>query len=80
MSAGKNAVCVKNFAASEQQKACSKRIYKLDGDGQILLTELDAHTFLYWHRRVEKDRAYIYAITAMNDEGREGEPTYIKVQ
>lgn len=56
------------------------RIYKLNGDGQLLLAELDAHTFLYRNRQIEKDRPYIYAVTAVNDKGREGEPAYITIQ
>jgi len=56
------------------------RIYQVDGESQNLLVELNASTFQYWHRRVEKDQTYTYAICAINSEYREGDPTHITVQ
>jgi len=64
----------------DNENIVTYRIYKIDGDNQTFLVELDAHTFLYWHRQVEKDRPYRYAISAVNHEGREGEPAYISVK
>lgn len=56
------------------------RIYTAEGEVKNLLVELSAGTFRYWHRGVEKDKSYTYAICAVNDEGREGEPIHITIQ
>lgn len=56
------------------------RIYLVDGESKSLLAELSANTFHYWHRRVERDKKYTYAICAVNDEDREGDPAHITVQ
>ena len=56
------------------------RIYQLIGESKNLLIDLDANTFQYWHRRVEKDKEYSYAICAVNDEGREGDWSQLTVQ
>lgn len=56
------------------------RIYVVEGEIKNLLVELNASTSEYWHRRVGKDRQYTYTICAVNDEGREGDPTHITVQ
>lgn len=56
------------------------RIYQVEGETQNQLIELNANTFKYWHRRVEKDKQYTYALVAVNDEGREGDPAYLTVQ
>jgi hypothetical protein len=56
------------------------RIYQIDGDSQNLLVELNAGIFQYWHRRVEKEKEYMYAICALNDEGREGGYSQLKVR
>jgi len=56
------------------------RIYQVEDESQSLLVELNADTFQYWHRKVEKDRQYDYVLVAVNDEGREGDPAYITVQ
>ncbi len=49
-------------------------------NGQSLLVELDASTLKYWHRGVEKDRSYNYAVVAVNSNGREGTPASYLVQ
>jgi hypothetical protein len=67
-------------ANPDNENIVAYRIYKIDADSQVLLVELNADTFLYWHRRVEKDYPYTYALTAANDEGREGEPAFISVK
>jgi hypothetical protein len=56
------------------------RIYQIEGENRNLVIELDAGTFQYWHLRVEKEKPYIYAIYAVNYEGKEGQPTHIFVQ
>ena len=56
------------------------RIYAIQGQSQSLLIELDASILNYWHRRVDKDKQYTYAIVAVNDENREGEWAYVTVR
>lgn len=56
------------------------RIYKIEGGVQNLLVELSSDNFEYWHRKVEKDKQYTYAIAALNDEDRGGKPDYVTVQ
>ena len=52
----------------------------IEGESKSLQVELNANTFEYWHRRVEKDELYTYAICAVNNEDKEGDPTQITVQ
>ena len=56
------------------------RIYLVENGSQILLVELDANTFEYWHRNVEKDKAYTYALVQVSYDGRESKAAYITVQ
>ena len=56
------------------------RIYLIEGESRSLLIELDVNTFKYWHRNVEKDTQYAYALIAVNNENREGDPAYISVK
>jgi len=48
------------------------RIYRIEGENQNLLVELNADTFAYWHRRVEKDEVQAYSIVAVDHSGKEG--------
>ena len=56
------------------------RIYLVNGTTQTLLVELSANTFQYWHRGLEKDSTYKYAILAVTDDNREGDPAYLIIQ
>lgn len=55
------------------------RIFQIEGENQSLLVELSSSVFEYWHRRVLKSKQYKYALVAVNDEGREGNPAYLTV-
>ncbi|MFQ6108882.1 MAG: DUF5696 domain-containing protein [Candidatus Aminicenantales bacterium] len=55
------------------------RIYQMENHSRTLLVEVSSQMFHYWHRKVRKDRPYTYAITAVNEEGREGDPAYLTV-
>jgi hypothetical protein len=55
-------------------------IYLMDGEISSLLVELNADILDYWHRNVERDRRYEYALAAVNDEGREGARSHISVE
>jgi hypothetical protein len=55
-------------------------LYQVEGNGRTLVAELGAETFQYWHRRVEKDKEYAYALIAVNNTGRESDPVSVKVK
>jgi len=55
------------------------RIYRRETNGITLITEVDAQTFEYWERNVEKDKVYKYGLTAVDVFGRETNPIYIDV-
>jgi hypothetical protein len=48
------------------------RIYQIEEENQTVLVELNADTFAYWHRRIEKDEAQAYAIVAVDHFGEQG--------
>lgn len=56
------------------------RIYLMEGENRILLAETDAQTFVYWHRKVEKDRTYTYGLTAVDKFDRESEAAVVEVR
>jgi parallel beta-helix repeat protein len=56
------------------------RIYQLDEMGISLLVELDANTFEYWHRDIDKYEECNYAICAVNDDGSESIRSFATVQ
>jgi hypothetical protein len=45
-----------------------------------LLIELNANTFEYWHRDVEKNTKYTYFLIAVDSEGRESEAAYVSIK
>ena len=55
-------------------------LYQVEGRDRTLVAELGADTFLYWHRRVEKDKEYAYALIAVNNTGRESDPVSVTVK
>ena len=56
------------------------KIYLIEGDDKILAIEVDAQTFEYWHRRVEKNKVYRYGLTAVDKYGRESEVVTIELR
>ncbi|MFC2166793.1 GDSL-type esterase/lipase family protein [Acidobacteriota bacterium] len=67
------------WQANPQNSIVEKyRIYIIEGEDKILLTEVDAQTFEYWHRRVERDKVYRYGLTAVDKYGRESEVVAIE--
>jgi len=56
------------------------RIYLIEGENRNLLIELDTGIFRYWHRRVDKNKPYVYALCAVNDAGNEGQQTILTIQ
>ena len=56
------------------------RIYLIKDEEQSLLVELDANTFEYLHRNVNKDEQYIYALVAVDYKNREGDHAFLSVQ
>jgi hypothetical protein len=55
------------------------RIYQQIDEHLSLLADVDATTLEYWHRKAAKDTAYIYAISAVDDGGRESTPYFVSV-
>jgi len=55
------------------------RIYLIDGEEQSLLAELDASTFRYWHRKIDNNISYTYAIVAVDIQGRESLPAEVRI-
>lgn len=55
-------------------------IFQYDNGEWAVLKIVDASTFQYLHRNVNKDRQYLYAIIAENSEGRGGEAAYLTIQ
>jgi hypothetical protein len=56
------------------------RLYEISGSNWKKLADVDASAFAYLHRPVEKNRTYFYALTAVNNVGREGAPAYLTLQ
>ncbi len=56
------------------------RIYLINAGGEVLVKELNAHTFAYWDRNVEKETLYRYKLIAVNSNLREGDPVYLDIQ
>jgi|GEM_PF-1807204 len=56
------------------------RLYD-NSDGQaVLLTELASDVFEHWIRGVDRDREYLYALTAVNSAGRESPPASVSIR
>lgn len=55
-------------------------LYQVEGKNRSLLVEFGADTLQYWHRRVEKDKSYTYALIAVNNSGRESDPVSVTVK
>jgi subtilisin family serine protease len=52
------------------------KIYRVQGEQLILLAQVNASTFTYRHRGVEKEQTVTYAATAVNDQGQESPAAY----
>ena len=65
---------------NENKNIVKYRIYQKVENTQSLMIELDVNQFEYWHRKVEKDKEYTYALVAVNNENKEGEVAYITIQ
>ncbi len=56
------------------------QIFQVDGNNWTLLAEKDGSTFEFWHRGVDKDRSYTYAVRAVDANGKIGNPSFVGVQ
>ena len=54
-------------------------IYEIAGDRHIHIVDLDQSKFRYFHRNLEQ-RTYIYALVAVDGEGRESTPLYLTLR
>ena len=56
------------------------RVYQIEGGNWNLLAELNTNIFEYYHKNVEVDKNYNYALAAVDNENREGPPAQTSVQ
>lgn len=56
------------------------RVYLQDGAALLKLADVGAAVREYRHRNVVKDRAYAYAVAAVDGAGREGDPAWVTVR
>jgi len=58
------------------------KIYLVEGSQRTEVASLaaDKSAFTYWHRKVDKNKEYTYAIVAVNNEPREGDAATVVVQ
>jgi len=64
----------------ENEDSVKYRIYQTEGNTRSLVAELPANTTQYWHKYVEKDKEYTYALVACDESGRESEAAHTKVR
>ena len=55
------------------------RVYVFGDTGWSLLASVDTSTHKFIHRGFDKSKSYSYALTAVNEEGREGKKAYFTV-
>ena len=55
------------------------RLYEISGSNWNKLADVDVSVLTYLHRRVEMNRAYFYALVAVNGAGSEGIPVYLTI-
>lgn len=67
------------FNSNKGKNIVKYKIYTVDGTDLTFLAEVDSTTFLYYHRKVQKDTKYSYAIKAVTDAGEESIPSYVDV-
>jgi subtilisin family serine protease len=56
------------------------KIYVVQGSQFNLLAEVSASTFIYLHRKVEKEQEMMYAVTAVDAQGQESSPAYFPLE
>jgi hypothetical protein len=57
----------------------SHKLYLVNGE-MTLMAEIPVATSMYIHNKVVKDQEYRYALTAVNNEGREGLASFVTVK
>ncbi|MFC2165084.1 hypothetical protein ACFLT2_08830 [Acidobacteriota bacterium] len=58
----------------------SYRLYEEVGGQSSLLIEFSSDVFEHWIRGVDRDKEYVYALTALNSAGRESPPATITIR
>jgi hypothetical protein len=56
------------------------KLFRVEGQTQTLLAEVGADKLVYWHRRIDREKACSYALVAVDREGRESVPAYYTIQ
>jgi hypothetical protein len=64
---------------SDNEDMALYRVYLIEGADRSLLADLSPNKHEYRHRRVSKDRQYVYSIVAVNHRGNEGTPANITI-
>jgi outer membrane protein assembly factor BamB len=67
----------KNYISEED--TAKYRIYEIDKQSRTILIEPDKDILEYYHRGVEKDKKYYYAIRSVDSFGNEGPLSYCRV-
>ena len=71
---------VLTWQANSNNKNITKyRIYQIEGSGSTLIAELNADTFRYLYRGVDKNKSFTYSLVAVDDKNREGLPASVTV-
>ncbi len=66
-------------ANTANENIVSYRIYRLEDQSKTLLAELGGSFLEFWDRGVDTTRDYVYAVTAVNGDGFEGNPAVVSV-
>lgn len=61
----------------ENTNIAGYRLYLKEGEGYVLLRELDPSIHTYLHRAVDNPRSYTYALVAVDGDDLEGRPAYL---
>ena len=55
------------------------RIYEIEQENQILIAEIDSSLLSWTRRNMNPGKEYIYAISAVNRQGRESEKSFTQI-
>jgi len=56
------------------------RIYRVSDESHLLLAEVNAGTLEYWQRNIDRHLNYVYAVSAVTEDGLESTPAYVSVR
>ncbi len=56
------------------------RIYRVSDESRRLLAEVNAGTLEYWQRNIDRHLNYVYAVSAVTEDGLESTPAYVSIR